>query len=70
MTEADIRRAIEHYEARRDAGVKPRDAIHAATMYRHKVERILSTDKHFDVLEAVKRYDPLDFVSILERDIQ
>jgi uncharacterized protein len=70
VTEADIRRAIELYEALRAAGVKPRDAIHAATMHRHRVDRILSTDRHFDVLEAVIRYDPLDFVSILERDIQ
>jgi hypothetical protein len=69
VTEADVRRAIELYEAHQAAGMMPRDAIHAATMHRHKVDRILSTDKHFDTLEAMKRYDPLDFVSKLERDI-
>jgi predicted nucleic acid-binding protein len=32
--------------------------------------RYSHTDKHFDVLETVKRYDPLDFVSTLGRDTQ
>jgi predicted nucleic acid-binding protein len=67
---ADIRLAIEFLELDLSSGVQTRDAIHVATMKRHKIDQILSTDRHFDLLDIVKRHDPLDFVSILERDIQ
>ena len=38
-----------------------RDAVHAAVMKRCGIERILSTDRHFDPLPLVERVDPKDF---------
>jgi len=35
-----------------------RDAIHAATMLNRGLERILSTDTHFDKIEGIVRIDP------------
>ncbi len=35
-----------------------RDAIHAATMLNNGVEKILSTDSHFDIVKGIKRIAP------------
>lgn len=35
-----------------------RDAIHAATMLNNGVEKILSTDSHFDIVNGIKRIAP------------
>ncbi len=53
----DVDRAFEILEDHREISV--RDAIHAATMFRRGLEKILSTDKHFDAIEGVVRVDPL-----------
>ena len=63
VTEEDIRLAMELYDAHRAGGVKPRDVIHAATMQRSGISRILSTDKHFDQLGMVMRIDPLAYIT-------
>jgi len=39
-------------------GIKPRDAIHAATALENGVETIVSYDRDFDKLEEIKRLDP------------
>ena len=39
-------------------GIKPRDAIHAATALENSVETIVSYDRNFDKLEEIKRLDP------------
>ncbi len=39
--------------------VSPRDAIHAAVAQTNQLEGIVSTDKHFDVIDTLKRLDPL-----------
>lgn len=35
-----------------------RDAIHAATMFNNGVEKILSTNPHFDVIHGIQRIAP------------
>jgi predicted nucleic acid-binding protein len=42
--------------------LSPRDAIHAATMEDHGLERLLSTDRDFDALEHLERIDPAQFL--------
>ena len=39
-------------------GIKPRDAIHAATALENGIETIVSYDRDFDKLEEIKRLDP------------
>lgn len=41
------------------AGLKPRDAIHAAVMLNHGITRICSADADFDRIKEIERVDPL-----------
>ncbi len=59
VTEADLRLAIDLFESHRAVGLKPRDAIHAATMQNNGISRLISADKHFEHLDFVTRIDPL-----------
>ena len=63
VTLADVSLAIDIYETHRDQGIKPRDAIHAAVMQRNRITHILSTDRHFDALEAIVRVDPVAYLA-------
>ncbi|MEM2210289.1 MAG: type II toxin-antitoxin system VapC family toxin [Nitrososphaerales archaeon] len=38
--------------------VKPRDAIHAATLIENKITSIVSYDKDFDIIKEIKRIEP------------
>lgn len=38
--------------------INARDAIHAATMFNNGIEKILSTDPHFDTIRGIKRISP------------
>lgn len=38
--------------------ISSRDAIHAATMLNNGIEKILSTDPHFDVIHGIQRIAP------------
>jgi len=38
----------------------PRDAIHAAVVMVHRLEGIISTDRGFDAIHGVMRFDPKD----------
>jgi hypothetical protein len=38
--------------------INSRDAIHAATMLNNGIEKILSTDPHFDLIKGIKRIEP------------
>lgn len=40
--------------------IEARDAIHIATMLTNDIKLILSTDKHLDDIQGVKRIDPID----------
>ncbi len=61
VSEADIRLAIDMFDAYRAVGLKPRDAIHAATMRNKGITRLISADRDFDHLTDVTRVDPLAF---------
>lgn len=38
--------------------INTRDSIHAATMLNNGVEKIISTDKHFDIIHGIQRIGP------------
>jgi hypothetical protein len=61
VAEADIRLAIELLDSNQQVGLKPRDAVHAATMRNNGITRIISADAHFDRLSFVTRIDPLAY---------
>jgi len=58
MSFSEISRMLELAEAYKEGKVAPRDLIHTAVMLNHGIERILSTDRHFDLIHEVKRLDP------------
>ncbi len=39
--------------------LQPRDAIHAAVVLAHSLEGIISTDRGFDAIPGVTRFDPM-----------
>lgn len=39
--------------------ITPRDAVHAATMINNGIKEIISTDPHFDLIQEIKRIDPI-----------
>ena len=38
--------------------INARDAVHAATMLNHGIEKILSSDPHFDAIPGIRRIAP------------
>jgi predicted nucleic acid-binding protein len=64
VTEADIRLAVDLFDAHRVVGLKPRDAIHVATMQNNSLSRLISADVEFDRLSAVTRIEPLAYTAI------
>jgi hypothetical protein len=60
VTLAEIHRVREL--ADRYPRLNARDLIHAAVMLENGLARILSTDRHFDLLTEIERIDPLDFL--------
>lgn len=61
VTETDMRSALFVFEQYHAAGLKPRDAIHAATLRQHHIRTIISADKDFEGLPFLTRIDPLDY---------
>ncbi|MCK6625116.1 MAG: type II toxin-antitoxin system VapC family toxin [Anaerolineae bacterium] len=61
ITERDIGLAIDLFETYRAAGVKPRDAIHTATMQNNSIFQVISADKDFEALTSLTRIDPLAY---------
>jgi hypothetical protein len=61
----DLELALHYYEKYYREGIYPRDAIHTAVMVNNDLTEIISTDKHFDKIEEVKRIDPKDFIKKL-----
>jgi len=57
VTLADMRRAFDLVE-RYGAGIRSRDAVHAATMLNNGLNQVISADAHFDVIEGITRIDP------------
>ncbi|MBI1878571.1 MAG: type II toxin-antitoxin system VapC family toxin [Chloroflexi bacterium] len=63
VTEADVRLAVDLFEAHRVNGLKPRDAIHAATMHNNHISQVISADRDFEHLDFVTRIEPLTYSS-------
>ncbi len=61
VTGADVRLAIDLFDTHRAVGLKPRDAIHAATMQNNNISCLLSADKDFDQLKSISRIDPITY---------
>lgn len=59
VTKKDIEVSLYYYLKYRKDGITPRDMIHVATMLNSDTAKIISVDKHFDVIEEVERIDPL-----------
>jgi len=62
VTEADVRLAIRLFDSYCNTGLRPRDAIHAATMQNHSISHLVSADKDFDKLPFITRIDPLSYL--------
>jgi predicted nucleic acid-binding protein len=43
--------------------IQARDALHAAVMQQHGIERIISADRHFDGLPGITRLDPSNWLA-------
>lgn len=50
--------AIEARQIQEKHGIKPRDAIHAATMKRNEIATLYSYDQDFDQIPEIKRITP------------
>lgn len=48
------------YLLARYPAVGPRDAIHAAVVIAHGLDGIISTDRGFDQMSEITRFDPMD----------
>jgi len=59
VTVEDIRSAIDLLAQHRQ--LKPRDAVHIATMRNNGLSHIVSADRHFDGIAMIKRIDIADF---------
>jgi predicted nucleic acid-binding protein len=56
VTREDMLRACDLVE--RHSKLPARDAVHAATMMRHAISRIVSVDADFDLVEGLRRISP------------
>lgn len=66
IKEQDIRLAIDLFELHRNKGLKPRDAMHTATMKNNGIIKIISADKNFDAIDFIQRIDPLNYKHLYE----
>ena len=48
---------------RETPGLSSRDAVHAAVVLVHRLEGIISTDRGFDRIPGVRRYDPAELAA-------
>ena len=58
VTKADARNTVRLLESYGPAGIPVRDLIHVGVMQNHEINKIISTDSHFDQVEGVERLDP------------
>ena len=57
VEEIDLSLAIELLEAY--PKIQTRDAFHAATMIHNGIKEVISTDPHFDLIQEIRRIDPI-----------
>lgn len=55
---AEAKLTIELFEKYAPGGIPARDLIHVAVMNYNNLTRIVSTDRHFDLLPGITRVDP------------
>ena len=58
---AEMETAVGIYADKQAAGLRPRDAVHAAVMKQNGISRVISTDPHFGLLDGIERVDPRDY---------
>jgi predicted nucleic acid-binding protein len=61
VTREDFLLALELHT--QHVGLQARDALHAAVMQTHGIQRIISADRHFDGLADIVRLDPADWAA-------
>ena len=61
ITPAEISTAMRLMAETRD--LASRDAIHAAVVLEHSLEGIVSTDRDFDRIPGLRRYDPMELAA-------
>lgn len=66
VREQDIRLAIDFFESHQNKGLKPRDAMHAATMKNNGISKIINADRDFDAIDSIQRIDPLNYTHFYE----
>jgi predicted nucleic acid-binding protein len=57
---AEVHLAIDLFRRYARQGVQSRDVIHAAVVRSNGMSGIISTDRHFDVIDGIQRLDPHD----------
>jgi predicted nucleic acid-binding protein len=58
VTKKVIEVSLYFYQQYQNKGISPRDIIHVATMMQNDIKKIVSVDRHFDIIEEVQRIDP------------
>ena len=58
VTMEDMRLSITLFLNYGPKGLKARDSVHCAVMLNNGIERIVSVDKHFDLVPGIERVDP------------
>lgn len=43
--------------------IQSRDAVHAAVVFQHRLEGIISTDRAFDIIDGLRRFDPKELAA-------
>ena len=61
VDEDTIKLALYYYKKYLQKGIKPRDALHIASMVQNNLARIISTDLHFEEVKEITRIDPARF---------
>ena len=57
---SDAATSVELFARYAPEGVMARDLIHVAVMRNNGINTIISTDAHFDLIEGIKRLDPVN----------
>ena len=58
VSAADICLTVKLFQRHAPQGIKARDLIHVAVMQNNGLTQIISTDKHFDLIDGITRLDP------------
>ena len=58
VSTTDIRLTVKLFQLYAPQGVNARDLVHAAVMKNNGLTIIISTDKHFDLIDGITRLDP------------